>query len=615
MVHNTGEKTPSLERKSLGIILALCCAVLAVYLQTATFDFTRYDDNYFITENSVVQQGLTLDNFFWALTAVQNGTWQPVTWLTHMFDCHVFGLNAGGHHIVNVIFHLVSTGLLFTLLLRLTNAYYPSAFVAGLFALHPLHVESVAWVGERRDVLSTIWWLLTMSTYSTWVFKRGFIRYALVVLCFALGLMSKPMLVSLPLILLLIDVWPLKRVLGEEGLVNTLAPSQYGRLVVEKIPLFVLAAGMSLITMIAVGQEGSLGSSIQYPWSFRVENAIVTYVKYLQFTIWPAGLIPHYPYPAYYPLWQVAGSLLILALITLYCLKEITRQPYLGVGWFWYLLSMFPVIGLVQQGSGFSMADRYTYVPLIGIFIMIAWSAKRLTEQYRWAKSYVPWMSALLTLVCGILSFMQTRHWRDTETLFAYTLAQSPGNHIALQQLGVEYRERGDLARAYEFLAEDVRLNPGDIDALANFGQLLEKMGRLIEAVAYHQKAIVLNPSNPEIHLNLGQIQARLGDLAGAQTSFSRVLALQPDSVPARLNLGYTLFLAKEYNAAAAQFASVLKKAPQMAEAYNGLGLVAMEQGRLGDAADSFRTALRLKPELQHARDNLKLIEHQREKQ
>ena len=606
-------KLPAVDRDqttlTLWIVLALIAAVISVYLQATSFDFTRYDDNYFITENPVVQQGLSFKNLAWACTAVQNGTWQPITWLTHMFDCQVYGMNAGGHHLTNIIFHLISTILLFFLLRRVTATIYPSALVAALFALHPLHVESVAWVGERRDVLSTIWWILTMFAYVTWSVKGGTARYVLVLACFGAGLMSKPMLVSLPLILLLIDFWPLQRVsLAESG--KSLLTKKNIPLLVEKLPLCVMAAGMGIIAIIATGQEGSLGTSIQYPWSLRIENALVTYVKYLIFTFWPVDLIPHYPYPASYPFWQVAGSCGILLGISVFCLKNLAKRPYLGVGWFWFILSMFPVIGLIQQGSGFSMADRYTYVPLIGIFIMLAWGGKEIMEKYRWPKLAMTVVTALVLLVCGVLSFIQTGHWRDTETLFSYTLTKSPGNHVALQQLGVDFRERGEFDKAYPYLEEDVSLNPENEDALANFGQLLEKMGRMDEAIAYHQKAIGVSPYNPELHLNLGQIQARMGDLPGAQASFTQALKLQPDLLPAHLNLGFTLFLEKKYAEATAQFTVVLTNEPQTAEAYNGLGLIAMDQGRIDEATNNFRTALRLNPGLTHARDNLQKIQN-----
>lgn len=596
---------------TLWIVIALSAAVLAVYLQTAAFDFTRYDDNYFVTDNPVVQQGLSGKNLVWAFTAVQNGTWQPMTWLTHMLDCQLFGLQAGGHHLTNVAYHLLGTILLFLLLHRVTAHLYPSALVAALFALHPLHVESVAWVGERRDVLSTVWWVLTMAAYASWTLKRGTVRYLLVLACYAAGLMSKPMLVSLPVILLFIDLWPLQR-LTPTGPGLTWLGRPTLPLLLEKLPLFALAVGMSVITMIAVGQEGSLGTASQYPWSFRLENALVTYVQYLILTLWPLDLLPHYPYPASYPLWQVAGALAILLGVSLSCLKNLAQRPYLAVGWFWYLISMFPVIGLVQQGSGFAMADRYTYVPLIGIFIMVAWGAKEMMARYGWPQMAMAGGAGLILLACGTRSFIQTGYWRDTETLFSYTLAKSPGNHVALQQLGVEYRERGEFDKAYAMLAEDVRLNPDNEDALANFGQLLERMGRLAEAIDYHRRAIGVSPYNPEIYVNLGQIQARSGDLAGAQSSLAQALALQPDSLPARLNLGFTLFLAKRYEEAAAEFALVLKNEPRSAEAYNGLGLVAKAQGRLDEAATSFRTALRLNPGLSHARDNLQDLENRR---
>ncbi len=600
------KKTFNPQKETRWILLGLITSVLLVYSQTTTFDFTRYDDNYFVTDNLVVQQGLNLKNLLWAFTSLQSGTWQPVTWISHMLDCQLFGLNAGGHHLANVIYHLIGSILLFRLLHRLTQGIYPSAFVAALFALHPLHVESVAWIGERRDVLSTIWWVLTISTYATWVSKRGTARYLLVIACFAAGLMSKPMLVSLPLILLFVDIWPLQRVVLDDSGGFTKTKITFLEIVTEKLPLFSLAAGMSAITMIAVEIEGSLGSASQYPWLFRLENALVTYVKYILLTIWPVNLIPHYPYPPGYPLWQVAVAFGILLGISILCLRQLRKRPYLGVGWFWFLIAMFPVIGLVQQGSGFAMADRYTYVPLIGIFIMLAWGSADMARKFAWPDRILAMSAGLILVACMALSYIQTGYWRDTETLFSHTLAVNPSNHVALQQLGVEYRERGEFEKSYRFLAEDVRLNADNLAALANFGQLLDRMGRLKEATEYHQKALRLAPSNPELHLNLGQIQARLGDLSGALASFNRALELQPDLLPARINLGYALYLAKKYDAAAAQFLFVLGNAPpQSADAYNGLGLVRMAQGHLDEASGSFNKALRLNPGLQSARDNL----------
>lgn len=596
----------------LWIAGALIVAVLLVYLQTASFSFTRYDDNYFVTDNPVVQQGLSLQNLLWSFTTVQDGTWQPITWLSHMLDCQLFGLNAAGHHLANVAYHLIGSLLLFRLLYRLTRTLYSSAMVAALFALHPLHVESVAWVSERRDVLSTVWWILTMSTYAAWVEKRGTARYLLMIACFAVGLMSKPMLVSLPLVLLLLDIWPLKRisVLGSDG--YRAIKKTFLALLIEKIPLLIMAVAMSFMAMIAEGKQGTLGTISQYPLLFRIENALVSYVKYLLLTIWPVGLIPHYPYPADYPMWEVVVAAVVLLVISIYCLRHLADRPYLGVGWFWFLVVMFPVIGLVQQGSGFAMADRYTYVPLIGVFIMLVFGVAEAARKFSWPRLVLFTVSGLLLTVCGVLSFIQTSYWRDTQTLFSYTLVESPGNHVALQQLGVEYREKGELDKAYAVLAEDVRLNPENVDALANFGQLLDRMGRIEEAIAYHRKAIILAPDHSELHLNLGQLLARKGDLLGARASSIRALELQPDSIPARFNLGYVYYLEKNYDLAAEQFSQVLRVEPQSSDAYNGLGLVAMARGRLDEATDNFNSALRLNPALQPARNNLQEIQKRR---
>lgn len=589
--------------------MSLCLAVLLVYAQVGNFEFTRYDDQYYVTENPVVLQGLGVQGVIWAFSRATNGAFMPITWLSHMLDVQMFGLNAGGHHLVNVVFHAINTILLFFLLLRCTSAMGRSAVAAALFALHPLHVESVVWIAERRDVLSTMWGILTIKLYLDWLERRTATGYILLLLCFLAALLAKPMTVTIPVVLLLLDIWPLNR-LPMNGAMKRIWEQRVlvGRLVVEKIPLFLLAVVIGVLTIYFENSFVPLGTLESYPLSLRFGNAFVSYLQYLWSFFWPASLIPHYPYPKSIPMWQSIGAAVVLLLISIICIRKIQRQAYLAAGWFWFLLMLLPVMGLIQQGADFARADRYTYMPLIGVIVMVVWAGGELAGWLGWPRRVLIAAAVLVLLACGYLSFIQASYWRNNETLFSYTLIKSPGNHIALQQLGVEYRERGEYDKAYPLLDDDVRLNPENVDSLANFGQLLDRMGRLGEAIEYHQKAISINPSNHELYTNLGQVKARMGDLIGAEKSLGRALELKPDFLPARLNLGYVFYLRKNYAAATAQFSLVLAEDSKTADAYNGLGLVAMAKGNLTEAENYFTSALNLNPALHAARDNLQEV-------
>jgi len=600
------------KRSKLVIVLLLILTTVAVYAQTASFEFTRHDDNYFVTENQVVQQGLSVENLIWAVTSVEHGTWSPTTWISHMLDCQLFGLTAGWHHLVNVGWHLANSLLLFFLLNRFTGSTWRSGLVAALFALHPLHVESVAWIAERRDVLSTFFWLLTMWVYGLWVARRTVAGYLLVVCCLALGLMAKPMLVSLPIVLLLWDIWPLQRLAIKRpkdlwGQRQTIA-----RLIFEKIILLGLSIVSGLLNVVASELVGGLGSLREYPMAFRAGNALIAYARYLLMTVWPIDLVPHYPYPVEISLVQAAFALALLAFVTWQCLRRMDSQPYLMVGWFWFIISLLPVIGLIQQGAAFALADRYSYVPLIGVFIMFAWGGTDLAAQRGWARHWLFSVAGVLVLACAVLSFRQTAHWRDTKTLFSYTLQVDPENHIALQQLGVDYREDGQFDPAYRYLSEDARLNPNDFDALANLAQLLEKMGRFDEAISYYLQALERSPNNYEVFVHLGIIHATKGDFPGAEANFGKAIALQPDNPMLRLNLGSVYSMQRKFSEAERQFSMIINATPRFAEAYNALGLVKQEQGRWDEAITNFQAALRIKPDYQKAQANLQAAQERR---
>ncbi|MBU0480393.1 MAG: hypothetical protein KKG47_04765, partial [Proteobacteria bacterium] len=451
--------------------LGLTVAVLVVYGQVWDFSFTSYDDDRYVGQ-AMVRQGITPAGVLWACTSIVNGAWMPVTWFSHMLDFQLFGEWAGGHHLVNVLFHLANSLLLYLLLFRLTRAQGKSALVATLFALHPLHVESVAWIAERRDVLSCFWELAAVMAYAGWIRRGGWGRYLVVVICFVAALGAKPMAVTLPVVLFLLDFWPFGRLLSEGGEQRQPEWRIFIRRLLEKAPLLLIALLISALTVFAEDQHGTVGNLVQYPMLFRLENALLAYCRYLGQVIWPVGLHPHYPFPdSIHPV-TVFGAAFFLGVVSWVMLRAGKSRPYLAMGWLWYLATMLPVIGLIQQGDGFALADRYTYFPLIGIFIMIAWGGDELVRRVIPAERWKAGPALAVLLVLAGCSYRQAGFWRDTPTLFGYTLSVDPANRIALSQLGVYYRERGQLAKAAPYLEKAGKLYPKDFDARANLGQL-----------------------------------------------------------------------------------------------------------------------------------------------
>lgn len=594
------------KRDQLKLILVLAIATLAVYLQTTSFSFITYDDPVYVTENVVVQKGLSLEGVVWAFTGIRGGAWMPVTWLSHMLDCQFFGLKASGHHLVNVLYHLANSILLFLLLNRLTAEFWKSTMVAALFALHPLHVESVAWIAERRDVLSLFLGFLSIMAYMCWLEKGGVGRYLLLVLCFIVGLASKPMLVTIPVLLLLMDFWPLRR-LKIEGPVDLWGQwSSFRLLLVEKIPLFSVALASGFITVFAEDQGGTLGSLTEYPLSFRVGNAVLAYVRYLGMTFWPLNLLPYYPFPKTISFWLAGGALLILTLISIGCYVSLKSRPYLAVGWLWFIITLLPVIGIIQQGSGFALADRYTYLPLIGLFIMVAWGGGEFAERWGAKPHRIRLISVMVLAVMMVITFFQVGHWRDTTTLFSYTIALDPENKIALSQLGVQAREQGNYPVAYRYLNKAAALYPDDFEAQGNQAKLLWLMGRNDDAIRYFAEAMRISPKSAAPYADSGIIKAEQGDFAAAIVYLEKAIALRPNDLDLRLNLALVFYRQGKYDPAAREFSAIIQANPGYALGYNGLGLVYLETGRVDEAVSCFRTALRLDSELQIAKENLK---------
>jgi Flp pilus assembly protein TadD len=517
-------------------ILACICLVLVIWAafgEVRNHQFIYFDDAYYLSENPAVREGLSRQGLIWAFTTFRAGNWTPLTWLSHMLDCQLFGLQPGGHHLTNLFFHIANTLLLFLWLTRATQALGPAFLAAALFAWHPLHVESVAWVAERKDVLSTFFWLLTMWAYLGYARRPSRGRYGLVLLCFILGLMAKPMLVTLPLVLLLLDYWPLGR--GGAG------GSSPKSLILEKLPLLVLAAVFGVVTLYAQKESGALALLGELPVNSRVATALVAYVWYLGKMFWPSGLAVLYPHPLdTIPLWQALGAALVLVIISLAVVWRGRRQPYLPVGWFWYLVTLAPVIGLVQVGNQ-AWADRYTYVPLIGLFIIAAWGARDLTAGLPGARVLRPLGAGIILAALLVCTMIQVHRWRNSVTLFEHTLAVTADNYVIQNNLGVALASQGKIKEAAPHFLEALRLNPNNARAQNRLGEELLAQGKIAAATAKFQRASKLKPDWAEPYNNLGRVDAYQGRMDQAVARFQKAVALDPNFAAAYKNLGFAL--------------------------------------------------------------------------
>jgi len=587
----------------------LLLAVGLVFGQTVRHPFANYDDGEFVYENPHVAPGLTGKGIFWAFSHFEGHYWIPLCRLSSMLDCQLYGLNAGGHHLTNVLLHATTAVLLFLVLGRLTGGFWPSALVAALFAVHPLHVESVAWVTERKDMLSGLFFVLTLGAYG-WYARRPFSlsRYLLLVTVFVMGLMAKPMLVTLPLVLLLLDYWPLRRMASAAD-ISPAGGERRGRFslpmrcVLDKIPLLLLVAlfcGVTYWTMSNV-----VASEEQLPFSWRIANALVSYVAYLSQFICPLGLAPFYPHPGTdLPLWKVIGAGVVLASISAGVLACRRRYPYLLVGWLWYAGMLVPVIGLVQVGAA-AMADRFTYLPQIGLDVALAWGAADLCRSWpsrRW--------------VCGIASasvfaalmgcaWRQTSFWRDSETLWTHALACTSRNNVAHNNLGLALAGRDRLDEAMAHYREALEIKPSHVEALTNLGVAFARLGRFGEAMAQYRQALEIKPDAAETHYDLGVALARLGRFDEAMAHYRKALEIKPDHFEALNNLGVALARLGRLGEAIAQYRQALEIKPGYLEAHNNLGNALADGGQFDEAMAQYRQALEIKPDSVEAHNNL----------
>ena len=551
-------KKPVLRPRFIGLLLALI--TLLAYLPASRDGFVNYDDQDYVTENSAVQKGLTWTGIKWAFTTGHACNWHPLTWLSHMADCELFALNPGAHHLVNVLFHTANAVLLFALLLRLTGKLWPGAFVAALFAWHPLHVESVAWISERKDVLSTFFALLTLLAYTKYAKGNCRRNFWIALAFFTLGLMSKPMLVTLPFVLLLLDYWPLQRLPNFKLEVKTVF-----RLVLEKWPFFLLAAASCVVTFLVQSQRsGDAVASLELvPLHYRFCNALVSYGLYLLKMVWPVGLAVFYPLPEHltWLLMAATASAVVLAIISSFVWRAGRAHAYLPVGWLWFLGTLVPVIGLVQVGSA-ALADRYTYFPLIGVFIAVTFGICDLADRFQLPKKAIATAAALILATCLILTENQLRYWHDSETLFAHALAVTKNNHVAHVNLGVALEQKGELNEALAEYRAAEQLAPELYHIHNNLGNLLDNLGHPNKALIEYRWAVLLNPSLPSLHNGEGMILAELG----------------------------------RFDEALRQFKEATRLDPTYPWGHFETGKMRLKQGRDAEAIDEFRAALRIDP-------------------
>ena len=566
----------------------LVVLTLVVFGQVCGHDFTLYDDGLYVTNNRVVRAGLTAGGLAWALTTTHASNWHPLTWASHMLDVSLYGMNPAGHHLTNLLFHAANAALLFLLLLRMTGAPWRSAFAAALFAIHPLHVESVAWVAERKDVLSTFLWLATVWAYLRYTERPRTAAYLFVLVLFALGLMAKPMLVTLPVALLLLDYWPLKRF--EE-------PGGAGRLFREKIPLFALSVASSLATLLAQVKGASAVSLERIPATARVANAFVAAASYIVKTVWPSSLAVYYPHPgAGQDAWKIAAAALLVIGLTVLAVRRARTSPYLATGWFWYLATLVPVIGLVQVGSQ-AMADRYTYVPLIGLFIAVSWGVPELVSRWRFRVPFLAISAGAVLCALAAATTLQARHWRSDIALFSHAIEVTSGNWLAEMNLGsaLDRLGRGDDAIAH--YREAIRIRPDYAEAHYNLGVDMARKGRLDEAIAEYRRTLEIWPDYPYAHNNLGLALERLGKTDEAIVHYRAAVASLPTFALACNNLGSALGAQGRFDEAMAQFREAVRIAPGFVKAHYNMGILMARQGKDVEAAGHFRDALRLAPD------------------
>jgi len=563
------------------LILLLIVTGFAVYWDTQPHEFITFDDDIYITGNEMVRKGLTWNGFTWALTSVHKMYWHPVTWLSHMIDSEIYGLNSRGHHFNNLLLHIANAVLLFLAFYRMSRAPWRSFFVAALFLVHPLSVESVAWISERKNLLAGFFWMLTLLSYIYYAERPGFWRYCLILLSFALGLMSKPILVTMPFLFLVIDYWPLKRMghldRGDDKSgrpENAAGGNRLFSLLLEKIPFFFLSGASILVSSLVAQGHGTWVPARLVPFTLRIQNALVSYPAYLRKALWPSELAPFYPYPQEIPLWETIAAGFFLIGVTAVAFRQVRQRPYVLVGWLWFAGTLVPVLGLVQQGLWPRIADRFAYLPVIGLFLTFAWGLADLAR-IRWAsRPVLVFLGCAAVLAFGIITRHENAYWRNSTVLFEHTLNVTKKNFPAHMNLGI---------------------------ALAS-------EGRAKEAVIQFQHALKAGHPRPEqVHSNLGLAYASVGDKEKALQHYQAAVQVNPHDAEAYINLGLFWLHEKNFEESLAQSFRALEIKRESEKAHNTIGVAYLHQGNRKEAAKHFREALRIHPGYIAAEKNLEI--------
>lgn len=612
------------------LCLVLIGLVAVVYGQVRHFGLVGIDDDVYITHNPYVLMGLTHDTAKWAFTSFHDGNWIPMVWLSLMADTQIARVLAdhgirvgpgsvGVYHVSNVVQHALSTILLFVLLLQMTGSRWRSAFVAAVFAVHPLHVESVAWVTERKDTLSAVFWMLTLLAYVNYARKPGVGRYLLVVASFAVGLMTKSMLVTLPVVLLLMDYWPLRRIVESPKSKIESVPRRLPLFAIsyslppllrEKLPLFALSGAAGVMAYVAQSHAGYVMPYEAFPPGVRLANAFVCYANYIWLTIAPHGLSVCYPHPGRsLPPWLVLLSAALLVGVSWLAVRYARRARYLLVGWFWFVITLLPVIGLVQLGDQ-AMADRYAYIPMIGLLMAAAWgvpSAVGVAAAGRWRTA---WAAAACAAVVAltIAGHTQAGYWKDPETLCRHVLQVNPRSRMGYGGLGSALSDKGKQAEAIECYRKAIEINPKDIASCTNLANSLAMTGRLDEAVKCYRQALELNPNDPGAHYNLARTLLMQGKMPDAADHLLLALESRPEFVEAHVTLGNVRMLQGKVDEAVAHYSQAAALAPSNADVRFRLAGSLEQKGRIGDAIYSYRAAIRLDPNRWDAANNLAWI-------
>jgi len=591
----------------------LAVVTLAVYWNVLFNDFVNYDDPTYVTKNTHVLTGVTWANIKWAFTSGYASNWHPLTWLSLMLDAELFGTNAPPFHITNLLIHIVNTLLLFVILYKTTSAIWRSCFVAGVFALHPVHVESVAWIAERKDVLSTMFWLLTMAGYVCYCRRGRLWRYLVTLSCFALGLMAKPMLVTLPFVLLLLDYWPLARFQLKKSVKEKRPPKRRTQtthpqgltvfqLLLEKVPFFVLAAGSSLITFIVQKQGGAMAALDLLPAGIRLCNAVVSYVAYIVKTLLPTNLAVYYPHPHARPAFQVIGAVSILLAISLTAV--LSRRKFFVFGWLWYIGTLVPVIGIVQVGTQ-AMADRYMYVPMIGLLIIIAWWLAEITAMWNLRKIWLilpagVWLSFLL-----VAAWLQVGYWQNGFTLFSHALDVTSNNHVAHLNVGNVLIKQGKRDEAIAHYLEALRIRPNYGDAYFNLGLAHFLQGMPEEAIGYYYSSLKIKPDCPKTHYNLANALSQKERFPQALKHYYESLRLEPDNSQVHNNLALTLARLGRLDEAIAHYYEALKYDSESCAVHNNLANAFLKLKKYPQAIEHYQKAVELNPDFAMAHCNM----------